>query len=53
VPSGMHVGQWNGLETRIGERADKKYITQIYMWGSLGATRTQEEKVIEIKCSES
>lgn len=53
VPSGIHVGQWNALETRIGERPDKKYITQIYMWGSLGATRTQEAKVVEIKVSES
>lgn len=53
VPSGIHVGQWNALETRIGERPDKKYITQIYMWGSLGATRTQEAKVVEIKASES
>lgn len=52
VPSAVHLGTWNGLETRIGERPDKKYITQIYMWGSLGATRTQEDKVVEILVQE-
>lgn len=53
VPSGVHLGTWEGLSTRIGERADKKYITQVYMDCHMGATRTQEGKVYEIKCSEA
>lgn len=53
VPSGMRFGQWNGLETRIDERPDKEYLTQVFMRGTIGATRTQEGKVIEIKCVEA
>jgi len=48
----IHVGMWNSLQTMIGPRPDKKYITQVYMEGTLGGTRTQEGKVYEIKCSE-
>ena len=51
VPSGIVLGTWNGLETRIGERADKKYITQVYMRATIGATRAQETKVVEIPCA--
>jgi len=50
--SGLAFGQWNGLTTRIDERADKDYTTQVHMKGTIGATRTQEEKVVEILCSE-
>lgn len=53
VPSAIVAGQWNGLETRIGERPDKEYLTQIFMRGSIGATRTQEKKVVEILVSEA
>lgn len=53
VPSGIHAGQWNGFTVEIGKRPDKKYITQVYMEGTIGATRTQEKKVVEIKASES
>lgn len=53
LPSGIHMGQWDGLTTRIGERPDKKYITQVYMEGTIGATRTQEGKIVEVLCSEA
>lgn len=53
MPSGMHFAQWNGLETRIDERPDKEYLTQVFMRGTIGATRLQEGKVVEILCSES
>lgn len=52
VPSGIVLGQWDALDTKIGERPDKKYITQVFMQGTLGATRTQEGKVVEIICQE-
>ena len=50
--SGCVLGQWNGLQTRIDERADKNYLTQVHMSGTVAATRTQEPKVVEILCAE-
>jgi hypothetical protein len=50
VKSGVVYGQWEGLVTRIGPRPDKDYLTQIHMTFTGGATRTQEGKVLEIKC---
>jgi len=38
---------------RIDERADKSYATQVYYCQSVGATRMEEAKVVEIACSES
>ena len=52
VPSGMHLGTWNGLTTDIAKRPDKKNITQIYMDCGMGSCRTQENKVFEIECKE-
>lgn len=37
---------------RIDERADKSYATQIYYCQSIGATRMEESKVVEIACDE-
>ena len=37
---------------RIDERADKSYATQVYYCQSIGATRMEESKVVEIACSE-
>lgn len=43
----LSVGQ--GLRTKFGERADLSHVKQIYMDSHLGATRMEEEKVIEIR----
>lgn len=51
--SGMHLGMWNDINTMISERDDKGYATQVYVKGTFGATRTEEKKVVEIKCSEA
>jgi hypothetical protein len=51
--SGMHLGMWNDLTTRISERDDKSYSTQVYVKGTFGATRTEEKKVVEILCNEA
>ena len=51
--SGMHLGMWNDINTKISERGDKSYATQVYVKGTFGATRTEEGKVVEILCSES
>lgn len=50
--SGAVLGQWEGLQTRIDQRADKDYTTQVWMAGTIGATRTQEAKVVEVLCVE-
>jgi hypothetical protein len=51
--SGIVLGVWNDIEAQISERADKSYSTQVYVKGTFGATRTQEEKVVAITCSEA
>lgn len=50
--SGIHLGLWNDITSRISERGDKSYSNQVYVKGTFGATRTEEKKVIEILCNE-
>lgn len=50
VKSGIHLGIWNDVVTRVSERADKSYATQVYVKGTYGATRIEENKVIRIDC---
>ena len=40
-------------QARIDERSDKSYSTQVYYCQTLGSTRMEEAKVIEIACTES
>jgi len=40
------------VTSRIEERADKSYSTQVYYCSSHGASRMEEEKVVEIACNE-
>ena len=47
----MAVGQ--DLMTRIDERSDKGYSTQIYVCQSIGATRMEESKVVTIQSHEA
>lgn len=51
--SGLVFGMWNGLETHIDMRPDKKYLTQVFMKATTGATRTQEKKVGTVLCDET
>ena len=51
--SGVHLGVWNDITTRISERDDKAYSTQVYVKGTFGATRIEEGKVVQITCSET
>ncbi len=46
----LAVGQ--DVIARFDERADKSYSTQVYYAMSIGATRMEEEKVVEIACDE-
>ena len=41
------------FEARIDERADKSYATQVYYCMSIGATRMEEAKVVEVQATES
>ena len=47
---GLAVGA--DIQTRISERDDKNYATQVFLSMSIGATRIEDEKVVEIACTE-
>lgn len=48
--SGMHLGMWNEIETRISQRNDiQGEPWQAYCKGVFGATRTEENKVFNIE----
>jgi len=40
------------VSAKISERADKSYSTQVYYSMDIGATRMEEEKVVQIPCNE-
>lgn len=40
------------MTARIGERADKNYATQVFTSMTIGATRMEEERVVQIDCVE-
>ena len=46
--SGMHLTVWNDIATKIEERADKSFATQVYVKGTFGATRLELGKVVKI-----
>jgi len=51
--SGMHLGLWNDIKTDVTQRKDLKgHPWQAYVYMSMGATRLEEKKIIEIKCAE-
>jgi hypothetical protein len=51
--SGMHLGIWNDIMTSTSIRHDlQSEPFQAYVKISSGATRLEEEKVVEIKCAE-
>lgn len=47
--SGMKLAIDPDRTTRIAERTDKRFSIQVYLWQRAGATRMQEEKVVEVK----
>ena len=51
--TGILLGVAQEMVTRVDERSDKSYANQIYLAMGIGATRMQEEKVVEIACVES
>lgn len=51
--SGMYLGLWNDMMTDVTQRKDLKGLPyQVYLCMTAGATRLEEEKVVEVKCAE-
>jgi hypothetical protein len=48
--SGVALGIWNDITTKIAERPDKRHATQVYVTGTFGATRTEEARCGYIVC---
>jgi hypothetical protein len=49
---GLLLGVGADMTTKISERADKNYATQVFCSMSIGATRMEEARVLEILCAE-
>jgi hypothetical protein len=45
---GLAMGQ--NINVRMSERADKSYSTQVFASATFGATRIEEEKIVQIQC---
>lgn len=52
VPSGMGLAVAKDPTSRIEERPDKRFSMYVYYMTSVGSSRLEEEKVVEIKCNE-
>ena len=50
---GIALGVGKDVNARIDERSDKSYATQVYYCMSIGATRMEEAKVVEVQCTEA
>jgi hypothetical protein len=50
---GLKLAVGKDVTSRIDERSDKSYSTQVYYCAQFGATRMEEEKVVQIDCDES
>lgn len=48
--SGIGLGIWQDVNVEMAKRADKNFSLQIYASLSIGATRTQEKKIVEVLC---
>jgi len=50
--SGLLLAVGSDITVDIGPRRDKRNSTQVYVSASFGATRMEEEKVVELICAE-
>lgn len=53
VKEGLLLGMGKDIEGKIDPRVDKSYSVQVYAKMSCGATRMEEEKVVEVLCNEA
>lgn len=52
--TGVCLAMWNDITTDISQRKDLEGLPmQVYVYGTFGATRIEDKKVIEIKCAEA
>lgn len=51
--NGMLLAMASGIKTEIERRSDKSYATQVYVAMSIGSTRMEEAKCVEIECEEA
>jgi hypothetical protein len=50
--SGMHLGIWGDVTTDVDRRKDLQGLPwQIYVYLTAGSCRTEEKKVVEVKCA--
>lgn len=49
---GLLLATAKDIQGKVSERADKSYSTQVYASMGIGATRMEEEKLVEILCIE-
>jgi hypothetical protein len=52
VQDGIVLATGKDMATKISERTDKNYATQVFNSMTIGATRMEEVKVVEIACVE-
>lgn len=50
--SGMHMGVWNDIQAEVDRLPTKSYSTQVYVCTTIGGTRLEEKKCVEIPCAE-
>ena len=48
VPSGMQMGMWNDVAVSVDKRPDKRNSVQCYITTTVGATRLEEKRVVQI-----
>lgn len=53
ISDGIGLSMGMDVKTEISERSDKNYSTQVYAQMCLGAVRIEDEKVVEIACTDS
>jgi capsid protein len=53
TPGALQWATWEGMETKISERADKNHTTQVSLYLNGNATRVDEKRIVEIDCNEA
>lgn len=48
VPSGVQLGMWNDVTVSVDKRPDKRNSVQTYITTTVGATRIEEKRVVQI-----
>ena len=51
TPKAMHLGIWEDTVAKMSEREDKGYAIQVYLRQTIGATRIDESRIVQITCT--